>query len=73
MVEIVRNVIDNYLLTDGMINLDNFTGNDKDYKLKDLKKYCNTHICKLTSKSKKQDYFIKLTDITKMFKSISFK
>lgn len=56
---------DNYLLTDGMINLDNFTGNDKDYKLKDLKKYCNTHICKLTSKSKKQDYFIKLTEYHK--------
>ena len=33
---------DNYLLTDGMINLDNFTGNDKDYKLRDVK---NIVIC----------------------------
>ena len=50
---------DCFLLKDGIIQIDSFTGDPKDYKLCDLKKYCNTHISKCPSKFKKQDYFDK--------------
>lgn len=51
---------DLFLLKDGLIDLDKFTGESKDYKLCDLKKFCNKHITKLPSQSKKQDYFEKV-------------
>ena len=50
---------DEFLLKDEFINLDNFTGDIKDYKLCDLKKYCNNKISKCPSKFKKDDYFKK--------------
>ena len=53
---------DEFLLKDGFINLDNFTGDIKDYKLCDLKKYCNNKISKCPSKFKKDDYFKKITE-----------
>ena len=53
---------DNYLLNDGLIVLDRFTGDSKDYKVCDLKHFCNSQISKCPSKFKKADYFKKLTD-----------
>ena len=53
---------DEYLLKEGIINLDNFTGDIKDYKLCDLKKYCNETISKCPSKFKKDDYFKKIME-----------
>lgn len=51
-----------YLLQDGFISNDRFTGNSKDYKLCDLKKYCNTKLSKSPSTFKKADYFKKFTE-----------
>jgi hypothetical protein len=48
---------DVFLLKGGIININHFTSNIKDYKLCDLKKYCNTKIYKCPSKFKKDDYF----------------
>lgn len=62
---------DLFLLKDGFINIDNFTGDVKDYKLNDLKKYCNKYISKSPSKFKKQDYFNKLFEHHK--KNLSYK
>ena len=53
---------DEFLLKEGLINLDNFTGDIKDYKLCDLKKYCNNKISKCPSKFKKDDYFKKIIE-----------
>jgi len=53
---------DDFLLKDGIINLEEFTGDSKDYKLCDLKKYCNTKISKCPSKFKKDDYFKKIME-----------
>ena len=51
-----------FLLNNGFINLDNFTGNIKDYKLINLKEYCNKNISKSNRKFKKADYFKKMMD-----------
>jgi len=53
---------DKFLLKEGFINLNNFTGDIKDYKLCDLKKYCNKNISKSPSKFKKDDYFKKIKE-----------
>ena len=51
-----------FLLKDGIINLENFTGDIKDYKLCDLKKFCNINMSKCPSKFKKDDYFKKIME-----------
>ena len=56
---------DNYLLNDGLIVLDRFTGDSKDYKVCDLKHFCNSQISKCPSKFKKADYFKKISDYYK--------
>ena len=56
-----------YLLQDGLISIDRFTNNSKDYKLSDLKKYCNSKVSKSPSNFKKDDYFKKLSDYHKRY------
>ena len=53
---------DEFLIKEGMINLENFTGVIKDYKLCDIKKYCNTKLSKSPKCFKKADYFNKFVD-----------
>ena len=60
-----------HLLHEGEINITHFTDNCKDYKLCELKNYCNTHISKLPSKSKKDDYFKKVSEYCKNHKELS--
>jgi hypothetical protein len=56
---------DSYLLNDGLIVLDRFTGEITDYKVCDLKNFCNSKMSKCPSKFKKADYFKKLTSYHK--------
>lgn len=48
---------DQFLLKDGLIIIDHFTNDIKDYKLKDLKLFFTTHIKQKHTKFKKHDYF----------------
>ena len=57
-----------FLFKDELINLDHFTGNSKDYKLSDLKLFCNNQISKSPSKFKKADYFQKIHKFYKKHK-----
>ena len=57
-----------YLLKDELIILDHFTENSKDYKLSDLKLFCNKQISKTPCKFKKDDYFQKVHEFYKTHK-----
>lgn len=52
-----KNHKDNFLIEDNLIQLNKFTNNIKDYKLKDLKYFYVTIIKEKHTKFKKQDYF----------------